>query len=225
MQLRMVVASTGLAAVLAVTGCSGGGGAKVATLGEGASSDSSSTTSSDAQQSFEDAMVAYTSCMRDHGVDLPDPTFKGTGSGGDGGGMVIANNSASDGGEAGKGPGPDDPAFRAADESCKPILDAATKDMPKPSPEEEAKMRDQALAFAKCMREHGVDMPDPTFDENGGASIQIAGGPPDGSGKGSGGPDGALQAASEACQPAGGGPVSAAGNGPVLGFNGGPVSS
>ena len=221
MRFRMLVASTGLAAVLAVTGCSGGGGAKVATLGDGASSDSASSTSSDAKQSFQDAMVSYTSCMREHGIDMPDPTFKGTGSGGDEGGVVVMNGSASDGGEMGKGPGPDDAAFKQADEACKPILDEATKDLPRPSPEEQAKMRDEALAFAKCMREHGIDMPDPTFDENGGTSIQIAGGAgPDA------GPDGAMEEASKACQPpGGGGPETAGGNGPVLGFNAGPVSS
>ena len=80
-------------------------------------------------------------------------------------------------------------------------------------------MRDEALAFAKCMREHGIDMPDPTFDENGGTSIEIAGGEP------GGGPDGAMEEASKACQPPGGGPKTAGGSGPVLGFNAGPVSS
>jgi hypothetical protein len=33
--------------------------------------------------------------------------------------------------------------------------------------------REAALAFAKCMRDQGIDMPDPQFDENGGAQIRI----------------------------------------------------
>jgi hypothetical protein len=41
-------------------------------------------------------------------------------------------------------------------------------------------MQDQALAFAKCMRDNGFDMPDPTFGDNGTVAIQI-GGPRDAS--------------------------------------------
>ena len=63
--------------------------------------------------------------------------------------------------------------FEAAQKACQPIMDRAEQNMPRPSPEEEAKMRDQALAMARCMREHGVDMPDPTFDDNGRVSIQL----------------------------------------------------
>src|SRR5204862_2850798 len=38
--------------------------------------------------------------------------------------------------------------------------------------------RQQAmLDFASCMREHGVDMPDPKFDSEGHAAIAIGGGP------------------------------------------------
>ena len=35
-------------------------------------------------------------------------------------------------------------------------------------------MRDEMLAFAKCMREHGIDMPDPTFDGDGRVAISAA---------------------------------------------------
>ena len=45
-------------------------------------------------------------------------------------------------------------------------MEAVRREMPKLSPEEEAKMRDNALKFAQCMREHGIDMPDPTFDDH-----------------------------------------------------------
>ena len=78
---------------------------------------------------------------------------------------------------AGDGPsgGPDD-TFKAAAEACQSIMDEAQQNMPKPSAEEEAKMRDNALKFAQCMREHGVDMPDPTFDAAGASSVMIQGG-------------------------------------------------
>ena len=32
-------------------------------------------------------------------------------------------------------------------------------------PEREAEMREELLAFSECMREHGIDMPDPVFSE------------------------------------------------------------
>ncbi|MGL5825309.1 MAG: hypothetical protein ACRCYU_10905 [Nocardioides sp.] len=36
---------------------------------------------------------------------------------------------------------------------------------------EEQKMQDEMLAYTKCMREYGVDMPDPKFDGNGGSTV------------------------------------------------------
>jgi hypothetical protein len=59
----------------------------------------------------------------------------------------------------------------------------------RPDPAEEAKARRQALAFARCMREHGVDMPDPQFEGNG-AITQKVSGPTDGR---------AMEAANKAC--------------------------
>ena len=65
-----------------------------------------------------------------------------------------------------------------------------------PSEEEQARMREQALEFSKCMREHGIDMPDPQFSEDGGVTInaEVEGG--------EGGPlpdDEDFQAAAEEC--------------------------
>ncbi len=34
-------------------------------------------------------------------------------------------------------------------------------------------MRDAALDFARCMREQGIDFPDPEFPEEGGARVRI----------------------------------------------------
>ena len=205
---RTSVAGGGLAVVLAVSGCSGGSGAKVATLGGG--TDSSSSSSSASQQSFEDALVEYTKCMREHGVDMPDPQFTSNGDGEGKGGFAVMGGPAT--GSDGAMADPNGAAFKAADEACKPILDAVTKDMPKPSPEEMAKQRDQALAFAKCMREHGVDMPDPTFDDNGGISIAAPSGGADP--KAMTGPDQAFQDAAKACQTEGGPGMIVNGSGP-----------
>jgi hypothetical protein len=158
------------AVALVAAGCGGGAGAAgVATLSGHTSTTAVATadrtSSANNRQAFQDAMLNYARCMRDHGVDMPDPTFDSTGDGN--GAFKVAV------GPAGPGNLKDSPAFNAAHTACQPILDKVQQDMPRPSPEEQAKMRDDALAMARCMRAHGIDMPDPTFDANGGVSIQI----------------------------------------------------
>ena len=147
-----------LAAALAVAGC---GGDNV---------DTSTGASPDNEQSFQDAMVSYSACMREHGVDTPDPTFDGKGAS-----VIMSAAAPADSGGGAAFGGPDDETFKAAAEACQSIMDAVEQSMPKPSAEEEAKMCDNALKFAQCMREHGVDMPDPTFDSTGKSSAIIKG--------------------------------------------------
>jgi hypothetical protein len=142
---------------LAVAGCGAGNSAGDST---GNASDAPATTA----PSFEDAMVDFAACMRDHGVDMPDPVQSSSGDGPQTFAIQIGGTGPSTGG------GPD-PAVEEATTACNPILEAAQQNMPKPSAEEEAKMRDQALKFAQCMRDHGVDMPDPTFDSSGAGMI------------------------------------------------------
>jgi hypothetical protein len=58
-----------------------------------------------------------------------------------------------------------------------------------------AKMQDAALAYARCMRRHGVDVPDPTFTKNGGVVTRMRD-----RGKGGVSPDSpAFKKADEAC--------------------------
>ena len=52
--------------------------------------------------------------------------------------------------------------------------------------------RKAQLEFAKCMREHGVDMPDPKFEEGGGVTMRM----PQGSEN-----DPKVEEAQKACQP------------------------
>jgi len=59
-------------------------------------------------------------------------------------------------------------------------------------PSQEAQNRKVLLDYARCMREHGVDMPDPTFDENGGAQMRL--------GKGLNPESAKFQAAQKACE-------------------------
>jgi hypothetical protein len=80
--------------------------------------------------------------MREHGVDMPDPKPAGDGSGG----MAITLG----------GDGADRTKIDAAQNACKHLMPNGGEMKP-PSAEELDKMRQQA----KCMREHGIDMPDP----------------------------------------------------------------
>jgi hypothetical protein len=132
----------------------------------------------------QEAMLAYVECMRDHGVDMPDPEFTADG------GVIMRAGGEGDAPEQGLSGGPGDPAFDEAQEACGALIEGTVRDL---DPEQQAEMQAQALAFAQCMREHGVDMPDPQFGPEGQVSIRI------------GGPDGpridadVMQAAQEAC--------------------------
>jgi len=188
------MAAQGVLALLVVTtaaACGGGDGSdQVATLGTGDENDDTTDDGdaaspdeelTDAER--EDAMLEFTDCMRDHGVDMPDPqTAEG------GGGIAIKNDAS--------GPG-DMEAFEEAQEACGEILDDAFEERPQMDPEEEAEMRDNMLAFAECMRDHGIDMPDPEFESGGGAfSVRV--GEPGAGGIDPSDPD--FEDAQEACQ-------------------------
>jgi len=189
--------------VLALSGCGGGGGDD----DDGVASIDSATTDEDSSddgggggqggggmsQEFQDAMLEYAECMRDEGIDFPDPQMNGDG-------LVIMGGGG--GREDGGPPSQAEmDAFEAADEACQHILEAVEGEMPRPDPEQEAEMRDQALAFSECMRENGVEnFPDPQFDEDGGMTMSIGG--PDGGGIDPEDPD--FQDAQEACSEEGG---------------------
>jgi len=171
------------ALVLAACGSGGGDDADgVASLGSG---DETTTTDGDSggggggrtgdDAEFQDAMLEYAQCMRDEGIDFPDPEFSG-----EGGAFSVMG--PSDGGPPTEA---DEAEMEAADEACRPILEDVRDSMPQPSPEEQAEMQDEMLAFAECMREQGIDWPDPVFDDDeGGLRVRV------GSGEGNdGGPD------------------------------------
>ena len=101
----------------------------------------------------EKAMLAFTQCMRAHGVDMPDPGANGNVTIGGGPGNPI-----------------DQSTMEAAQNACRSLL---PKGGHQPSAAEQKQFQDQAIKFAQCMRAHGVDMPDPTFSNSaGGALVQ-----------------------------------------------------
>jgi hypothetical protein len=119
-----------------------------------------------------DAMLKFADCMRDHGIDMPDPEM------GEGGVQMRA------GAAGGPGSGNQE-KFEAAQKECEHFMDDARANMPKPSPEELAEMQDKMVAMAECMRARGYDMPDPEVAEDGGVKMRVGrGGPQDKAGGG-----------------------------------------
>jgi hypothetical protein len=151
--------------------------------GDNGESASPGTTAAPGAADPKEAFLAYAQCMREHGVDMPDPEVN------DDGGVNMRL-----GGDPGEIAGLED-----AEKACRPALDEAMQaDGRKPDPAQEAEMKDRALRFSQCMREHGVDMPDPVFEDGGRMKMTIGG--PDG-GEGPDPESPAFQEAEKACQP------------------------
>jgi hypothetical protein len=184
--LAPALAPASVALLLLLAACGGGGGGDgdgVASLGD-AGDDDSTTETTLSEEEAEEAMVDWTQCMRDEGVDLPD--FEMDGDGNSRVGSVIIGDSGSGGDEGDEGDGGDLPPmpspeeFEAAEETCgePPQLGGEFTE------EEREEMQAEALAFAECMREEGIeDFPDPNFSDMGpgaGPSVRIErGGPND----------------------------------------------
>ncbi len=158
--------AVGALAVLAllVTACGGGSGTEdgtadddVASLdsGEPPNDTTVGSTESSAPVDPDAAFLAFTECMREEGIDMPDPQVAGEDR------MVMA------------APAQDldmtSEEFEAAQAACEPLLQEAMGNF-EVDPEMEAEAREEMLAFAECMREHGIDMPDPEFSSDGGAA-------------------------------------------------------
>jgi len=119
----------------------------------GAEEDPSKPASTQTQEAKNrKAMLDLARCMRENGVDMPDPEFNG--------GRVTQRM---------KGGNPD--KMRAAEKACEKYRSQIKA--PEMSASEKEEFKKAALANARCMREHGIDFPDPVFDPNGGARVKI----------------------------------------------------
>jgi hypothetical protein len=109
-----------------------------------------STTAPSSGGSTKASPLAYSQCMRAHGVtDFPDPDSQGR--------IDIQAGPGSD-------LDPNNPTFQAAQQACQSLR-------PKPTAAQQHQFQQAALKFAQCMRAHGVsDFPDPSA--NGGIRIR-----------------------------------------------------
>lgn len=129
----------------ALAGCGQTEGAKVASAGEAATSAAPSASSSASSQADG---LKFAQCMRENGVDMPDPE--------PGSGNVILRGKT------------DDATLKKASEACRKYnpIGSGKKMLSDP------KTQDALLRFARCMRENGVDMKDPDFS---GGAVRLGG--------------------------------------------------
>jgi hypothetical protein len=148
MRRYLLILSAMLAGALLATGCSSGSAEPgVASVPTASPSDTSSPTGSP-----RDRALAYSQCIRAHGIpDFPDPDSNG--------GLRLEAHPGSD-------LDPNSARFKAAQQACKSLA-------PTLSPQQQASARANALQYSKCMREHGIkDFPDP--NPQGGIQISVA---------------------------------------------------
>ncbi len=145
---RWPLAVLGLGLALALAACGGSpDGDRVASLSGGdaiGTTNGTAKTAKDPQQ----AALDFAKCMREHGIDMPDPQV-------DEQGRVRVRV-----GGPGGGARPDPKKLDEAQKACGGLMGGGGDGPGQIDPEE----RDAMVAFARCMREHGIDMPDPTGD-------------------------------------------------------------
>jgi hypothetical protein len=171
---RLVVA--GLLAVVVAVG--------LTACGSSSSSSSQNAASTGTQAT---ARLNLAKCFRAHGINVPDPS---TGGGAAAGGNLFRSLR-----------GYSQAQVTAARQACQQYFAQAFPRL-NVSPQQRAQLQQQLVKFAQCMRSHGVNVPDPTFNNNG-----TPGGAGGGGGFGFGGGfrsgqrnSPAFQAAAKACQ-------------------------
>ncbi len=108
------------------------------------------TTVVDEETTFEEGVLEFAQCMREEGINFPDPTFD------------IDGNPEFDNLEI-----ENEEEFESAFENCEDILRNALPEQFDLDPEVEAALVDASLEFSQCMREQGIDFPDPKPGEFG----------------------------------------------------------
>lgn len=136
----------------------------VATLGGGDAAEPTASPSVDP----EDALAEFAECMRENGIeDFPDPQVN------DDGGIVFGGPAG--GGGEGRPDAEDRERLEAAMGACQDLLPQG-EGRGSISPEEQAEFQDALVNYAQCMRDHGIDMPDPEFADGGGVTQQVGDG-------------------------------------------------
>jgi len=166
---RLSLIALGATITLTAAACGGSGGSsgtKIASLGTTATAASDTATSS--PQSTQDAMLAYTQCMRDNGVDMADPTFDANGQPT---GQLFGPDSGID---------PQAEGFQTAQTACGDLLQGVINGRGQGGGLDRDAIQESLNDFTACLRDQGLEVDDITF---GGGQ-----GPADGNGGGFNGP-------------------------------------
>jgi hypothetical protein len=145
MTLRPLAAALLAASALGVAACGGS---------ENTPASASGTAPDD--DKVREAQVKFAECMRENGIDMPDPK--------PGGGPQTF--------KVGGDSGIDPQEFEKAEKACQKYREAIR---PQLTEEQQQEFKEKALEWARCMREHGIDVPDPQFSGDGGVRIGGAG--------------------------------------------------
>jgi hypothetical protein len=151
----MLIAAAAACVALVATGCSkNSAGPSVAQLTAPTSSAAAPATSSSPPKT-EAGLLAYSMCMRAHGVpDFPDPV-----------GNTLQVNV-----HPGSDLDPSSPLMQTAQKACQSLQPGG-----KQGGTISAAQQAEALKYSACMRSHGVpNFPDPTFS-NGRAQLKVTG--------------------------------------------------
>lgn len=137
MRIRSMAVVMVVPAVFGLTACGANGGDDGIASAAGGTAKASASASPSQSLNPQDAALKFAQCMRQNGVDMPDP-------GSDGRFQIRAN------------PG-NQAKVQAAMKKCQHFMQGGGRFGNLDDP----KVRDQMVKFAQCMRQHGVDVPDP----------------------------------------------------------------
>jgi hypothetical protein len=147
-------AAASLLLLVALGACSGGDdGSEVASVdGGGEAASESEGEGTAAEPASEEEVLDYFECLRSNGVDIEDPTF-------DAEGNIDLGDSGLDPGDV------DREALQGAQDVCGEFPQVAGG----MTSADQSELEDGMVELAECMRDQGIDMPDPDFDGGAGS--------------------------------------------------------
>jgi hypothetical protein len=141
MRNRRMALIVALPLVFGLAACGNSGGDKGVASG-GGSTKPSAQPGANASINPQDAQLKFAQCMRENGVNVPDPDPGQPA-------RILGGNG-------------DRVKLEAATKKCQTFLQAGGQINPN-----DPKIQDQLVKFAGCMRKNGVDMPDPNPADGG----------------------------------------------------------
>jgi hypothetical protein len=140
-------------ALVAAVGVLALGGALSACGSSSASSTTAASSSSTTSSARYEARLNLAKCFRAHGINVPDPSPGAGPAGGGGVFRALRNYPQSE--------------IQSATRACRQYMAQAFPRF-NLTPAQRAQVQQQLVRFAECMRSHGVNIPDPTFNGTGG---------------------------------------------------------